>query len=242
MAIEIFNRQELKFLINQKQFKQIYAGLAPYMIPDKHNKNGQTYTIYNLYIDTDDHALIRHSLSKPTYKEKIRIRSYEEFRPDTIVFLEVKKRLKRITNKRRTKILYDEALEFVESGKLPCLHDYMNTQVVEEFKTMLSKNQYIPKTFVTYDRLAFSAKDKSSDLRVTFDKNLRTRRFNHDKDQLLLEPDRMIMEVKSSHNIPLWLVEILSSNNINKQSYSKYGQEYLKFLRTNKLTNEEDYA
>lgn len=91
MAIEIFNRQELKFVISHQQYAQILRRIQPFVMPDKHNKNGQTYRLYNLYIDTADHALIRHSMTKPVvYKEKLRIRSYADFAANPMVFLEVK--------------------------------------------------------------------------------------------------------------------------------------------------------
>ncbi|MGD8373507.1 MAG: polyphosphate polymerase domain-containing protein [Candidatus Woesebacteria bacterium] len=232
MAIEIFNRQELKFVVDANQASYIMQAIAEHVKPDKYNKNGQAYTLYNLYIDTEDHELIRHSLSKPVYKEKIRIRSYDNFDACDKVFLEIKKRYKRITNKRRTTIKYDDALKFIASGKPPKLQDYMNHQVVSELQAMLNAQQYVPKTFITYDRLAFFSKDSGSDLRVTFDTRLIARRFDKTDVNHLLEKDTYIMEIKSSFNMPLWLVEILSSQDIYKRSFSKYGREYLGHLQT----------
>lgn len=237
MAIEIFNRQELKFVITAAQYAQVVAGIAPHMQLDKHNKNGQTYRLYNLYIDTSDNALIRHSTSKPTvYKEKLRIRSYTGFGDNPVVFLEVKKRYKRITNKRRTKIPYDEALQFIATGILPRQHNYMNPQVIRELETMIHANSYQPKTFITYDRLAFSASDPTSDLRVTFDTTITAQRYGENKTTTLLDDGHIVMELKSRDNVPLWLVELLDNLHIHKQSFSKYGREYLHFLRTSRLT------
>lgn len=234
MAKEIFNRQELKYVIGKHEFDSMVADIAPHMQLDTYNKDGKTYPIYNLYIDTNDHALIRHSLTRPVYKEKLRIRSYEGFATNTPVFLEVKKRYKRITNKRRTKIPYDDALSFIESGMLSRKYDYMNPQVIHELEAMLRANRYYPKTFITYDRLAFSDKTEGSDLRVTFDTNLRTRRFGEDNEHMLLKKGQFIMEVKSTHNIPLWLVDILDRHDVHKQSFSKYGREHLRYLRDDK--------
>lgn len=240
MAIEIFNRQELKFVITAEQYAQIVAGIAPHMQPDKHNRNGQTYRLHNLYIDTNDHALIRHSIAKPTvYKEKLRIRSYTGFEDNPVVFLEVKKRFKRITNKRRTRVPYDEALEFIATGTLPRQHDYMNTQVVRELETMIRARSYQPKTFITYDRLAFSASDPASDLRVTFDTNITAQRYGENETTALLGDGRIVMELKSCHNVPLWLVELLSRYGVQKQSFSKYGREYLGYLQRTALPTAE---
>ena len=236
MAVEVFNRQELKFVINGEQFKCMLAGIMPYMYFDKHNDNGKTYRLYNLYIDTEDNALIRHSLSKPQYKEKLRIRSYHEFKGDDTVFLEVKKRYKDITNKRRTKITYADALALIETGKIMQLHGYMNPQVAYELEAMVNAARYYPKTFITYDRLALFSADETDDLRITFDTNITSRRYGEDETKSLLSDDRIIMELKSFRNIPMWLVDLLSKLDVRKQSFSKYGQEYLGYLRTGKET------
>lgn len=134
MAKEIFNRQELKFVIYHEQYERMLSTIHDYMQYDNHNSEGQAYSIYNLYVDTPDCALIRHSIDKPTiYKEKLRIRSYKPLNSDSEVFFEVKKRYKKITNKRRTKIILSDALEFIETGIPPAPQGYMNIQVVKEF-------------------------------------------------------------------------------------------------------------
>lgn len=235
MAIEIFNRQELKFVISRSQFEAIMPTILQYEKPDQYNKNGQTYRLYNLYIDTADFALIRHSMAKPTvYKEKLRVRSYEPLDADSIVFLEVKKRYKKITNKRRTKITLREALDFIETGRVPKLQPYMNQQVVGEMSVILNQYNYQPATYISYDRLAFVPQDEVSDLRITFDTNLVSRRYNTTEDNRLLDKDKLIMEVKSIHNMPIWLAKLLDEQNIYKQSFSKYGTEYIRILKQSK--------
>ena len=232
MATEIFNRQELKFVISRQQYTAIVQTIREYMEPDKHNAGGKTYRLYNLYIDTADRALIRHSLSKPTvYKEKIRVRSYVPSTHDALVFLEVKKRYKKLTNKRRTKILFCDALEFITTGTLPRLHDYMNAQVVSEFGVMLRRTQYHPTAYISYDRMAYRAPDAASDLRITFDNNLQARQYGSKTTRRLLDENKYIMEVKSTANMPLWLVQLLDAHGIYKQSFSKYGAEHIRTLQ-----------
>ena len=67
-----FRRVEKKYLLTPQQYEQMCAGMAPYMEADQYTH----YTICNLYYDTEDSALIRASLEKPVYKEKLRMRSY----------------------------------------------------------------------------------------------------------------------------------------------------------------------
>ena len=100
MAIEVFNRQELKFVITKAQYMSMLPEITRHMRLDIHNTQGQAYRLSNLYIDTEDRALIRHSTTKPVvYKEKLRPRSYRPFHEGGVVFFEVKKRYKRITSK-----------------------------------------------------------------------------------------------------------------------------------------------
>ena len=92
MPISTFKRFEMKFLLNTGQFEALVPKLMECMEPDKHCRYGKNYTIYNIYYDTPDNHLIRASLSKPYYKEKLRLRSYSS--PTTLdskVFLELKK-------------------------------------------------------------------------------------------------------------------------------------------------------
>ncbi len=242
MATEVFNRQELKFVVTRQQYQAMLPTLLQYMRPDKHNQDGHTYRLYNLYIDTSDYALIRHSLNKPTiYKEKMRIRSYEPLRDDRMVFLEVKKRYKKITNKRRTKMALGDALRFVETGVVPERRAYMNRQVVDELAVMLRQHAYRPTVAITYDRMAFHAIDATSDLRMTFDANVMSRAYEGETQHQLLPHNKLIMEVKSCHNMPLWLVGMLDEQNIRKQSFSKYGTEFVRLLTEGKR-EERQYA
>lgn len=232
MAIEIFNRQELKFVVSREQYQTILPTILQHMQFDRHNQHGRTYRLYNLYVDTSDYALIRHSVNKPViYKEKIRIRSYEPLRNDSLVFLEVKKRYRKITNKRRTKILLDDALRFIKTGNVPELHSYMNEQVVREMSIMLRQHNYRPTAYITYDRMAFHALDDTSDLRMTFDSNLVSQPYGATETNRLLATDKLIMEIKSTANMPLWLVCLLDENDIRKQSFSKYGTEFMRLLK-----------
>ena len=71
MAIEVFNRYEKKYMLDEHTFRRLLERINDYMEPDKYNLNGQFYSICNIYYDTDDNRLIRSSIEKPVYKEKL---------------------------------------------------------------------------------------------------------------------------------------------------------------------------
>ena len=137
MAIEVFNRHEQKYLLDADTFQKVLEVMDEHMMPDKYNVNREPYTISNIYFDTEDDYLIRTSLSKPKYKEKLRLRSYGVPNNDSNVFLEIKKKFNDIVNKRRTVLKLSEAYDFISSGKPPEIKEYMNKQVLKEIEYFL---------------------------------------------------------------------------------------------------------
>ena len=119
MAIEVFNRYEHKYMLNRDAFEKIVELLDERMEMDSYNKNRTPYTISNIYYDTPDDYLIRASLDRPVYKEKLRLRAYGVPDENGRVYLEIKKKFKGLVNKRRTGLCLSEAYDFLETGQMP---------------------------------------------------------------------------------------------------------------------------
>lgn len=235
MAIEVFNRHEQKYLLDADTFQKVLKVMDEHMMPDKYNVNHKPYTISNIYFDTEDDYLIRTSLSKPKYKEKLRLRSYGVPNNDCNVFLEIKKKFNDIVNKRRTVLKLSEAYNFISSGKPPELKEYMNKQVLKEIEYFLQVYNVNPKVYLAYDRIAYFEKG-NDDLRISFDKNIRTRRYDvaledGDYGEKLLPDGVYLMEVKTSKAMPLWLTDMLAKYDIKRRSFSKYGTEFIHQLQ-----------
>ncbi len=237
MAIEVFNRYEVKYLMDSDTFEKVQQQLIEYMELDEYNKKHSFYTISNIYYDTIDNHLIRNSLSKPKYKEKLRLRAYGVPGIEDKVYLEIKKKFNGIVNKRRTKLVLDEAYKFVASGNKPELKCYMNKQVLNEIDYLIKIYNPVPKLYLAYDRKAFFGIN-NRDLRVTFDTNIRSRREElrleaGDHGRRLLPEDIWLMEVKAEKTIPIWLSKMLSKYKLYKTSFSKYGTEYKNMILDN---------
>ncbi|TCK90592.1 VTC domain-containing protein [Natranaerovirga hydrolytica] len=244
MAIEVFNRYEKKFLLNQKMYQNIEEKLKEHMDLDAYNKKKAYYTICNLYYDTSDSSIIRHSLSKPKYKEKLRLRSYDIPSQEDKVFLEIKKKYYGRVNKRRTLINLGDAYNFIHLKELFHIKDYMNQQVLKEIEYILWTKELEPKVFIAYDRKAYFGVD-NKDLRITFDKNIRTRRYDlalekGDYGEPLLDDNTWVMEVKIQNSVPVWLTKILSEEKVFRSSFSKYGKEYQNRIKNMKELKGED--
>ena len=228
MSIEVFNRYEKKFLVNQKTYEEIMAKLSDHMTLDAYNKENGFYTISNIYYDTETDDLIKKSLSKPVYKEKLRLRAYGVTSLDDKVYLEIKKKYKGLVNKRRTTLTLREAYAFIETQQMPEKKPYHNRQVLKEIAFFMQQYDLKASTYIAYDRKALFCEE----LRVTFDTNIRTRRADlglelGDEGRPLLESGQWLMEVKAEKTLPMWFVRILSEYKIYSTSFSKYGKEYL---------------
>jgi len=239
MAIEVFNRYENKYLLNGDTFRKLRNRLYEYMELDEYNKQHETYTIANLYYDTPDDYLIRTSLSKPKYKEKLRLRAYGVPDADTKVYAEIKKKVVGLVNKRRSALILNEAYSFLQTGVLPVPQLYHNCQVLHEIAYVLNTHDLQPAVYLAYDRTAFFAIGQH-DLRISFDHNIRTRRYDlkleaGDYGNPLLEENQWLMEIKSVQSIPVWLCGLLSEYEVYPISFSKYGTEYMRTLENNRL-------
>ena len=175
MAIKSFKRYEKKYLLTGEQYEKLIPRLLEYMKMDDHCVNN-SYSIYNIYYDTDDNSVIRHSISKPYYKEKLRLRSYKiPQSPSDKVFLELKKKINKIVNKRRAIITLEEAHNFLEFGERPKCTDFITEQVINEIEYYLSHTKVNPTIYIGYNRIAFFGKE-DKDFRLTIDSKIITRR------------------------------------------------------------------
>ena len=219
----VFKRYELKYMLTCEQKKKVLATMEPYMKLDKYGRT----TIRNLYYDTDTYLLIRRSIEKPTYKEKLRIRSYSKADADSTVFVELKKKYKHVVYKRRISLPEGEALKWLSGEK----HTDTHSQISDEIDYFLSHYGTLhPTVFLSYEREAYYSND-GTDFRVTFDDTILCRRENLSLEAeaygtQILPEGKILMEIKCSGGIPLWMTEVLSKEKIYKTSFSKYGTAY----------------
>jgi len=236
MSQSVFTRYEEKYLLTEKQKNDMFGCLAHYLPFDSHSPNGASYNVYSLYFDTSDNNVIRQSLEKPKFKEKLRIRCYEPPKNDSDpVFLEIKKKDHGIINKSRIVIGYGKALEFVATKQIPAFlsDDYFTNRVANEIEYMLEQNTLTPSYFICYKRQAFAARETY--FRVTFDHDILYRNTEPSlldlEGQPVIPADKWLMEIKAENNYPLWLVRKLSELGLANQSFSKFGRAYQNTLK-----------
>ena len=229
---ENFRRVEKKYIISKEQYLYLKEILRKKMIEDEHGKS----TICNIYFDTGQFDLIRHSISKPYYKDKVRLRSYNTPNLDSDVYLEIKKKCDGVVGKRRIQMLLKDYYKYINN----------NAEIKEDSQVIKELNYYFkfynlqPTMYLSYYRMAYYEKD-NIDFRITFDSNVIARDYdlkleNGNYGENILDKDKYIMEIKTLGAMPLWCVKILDELKISPCGFSKYGEAYTRLvLKSNEI-------
>ena len=218
----VFQRKEVKYLLDSRQLDSLMPILTAHMEPDGYFHS----SISNLYYDTPDDRLIHRSLAKPQYKEKLRLRSYGVPTDDSPVFPEIKKKALGIVYKRRVSMPCTAAMDYL-SGLGPG----GTGQIFHELDWMLSSYPGLaPKVFLSYERDSWKGKDDDG-LRLTLDQDIlfRTRQLDLRQGtwgERILLPGQTLMEFKIPGAAPIWLAKAFSEIGIFPVSFSKYGKAY----------------
>ena len=228
-AIRKFNRFELKYLITLQQAEKFKSALRAYLVPDEHGNNNGRYALASLYYDSPDLRCYWEKVDGVKFRRKLRIRRYETgevLTEDTSVFLEIKQRIDRVTQKRRAILPYSEALRLCNDRQIP---DYApnDKAVIEEIYVFLWQYNLRPASIVRYDRQAFIGTDYDIGLRVTFDTSLSFQCHPlhlHEQPSGLpmLPANLVVMEIKVNERIPYWLTEMIAAHNLQLVRVSKY--------------------
>lgn len=226
-----FERYEKKYFLSPFQYEIFLKRIKDYTVSDVYGR----YSLCNIYYDTDDYKLIRASLEKPVYKEKLRVRSYGVPKDDSKVFVELKKKFDGVVYKRRIELPADTAAGFI-AGKTD---DCPDSQIGSEIQWFQKMYHAEPKVFIGYDRIAFAGIE-DPELRITFDTNLRFRCTDldlrkGDHGSLIIPKDKVLMEIKIPGVCPMWLTSILTELGLYSTSFSKYGTVYREFILGNNI-------
>ena len=222
----VFERVEKKYRLTQKQY-DLFRDAASQKI--RMNEYG-LHTIRNIYYDTPNYELIRRSIDKPKYKEKLRLRGYGEIHEDSAVFLEIKKKYRGVVYKRRTQLAMMQARAYLESGNVT----EKKNQIMKEIDYFIQFYRPKPRVYLAYDREAFVGIEDEN-LRITIDRNIRSRshrlELSYDGECEMLNPEEYLMEIKVKEAYPIWLADLLGKLKIYPTSFSKYGEVYAQAVK-----------
>lgn len=218
----VFERYEYKYLMSEGQQQAVLEAMEAHMQEDVYGHS----SIRNLYLDTPHFQLIRRSLEKPVYKEKIRVRSYGRAGLADEVFVELKKKYRSVVYKRRLALPQSQALDCIALRR-----PWPQSQIGGELDYAMNfYRDLAPVVFLSYERDAYRGVEDPQ-FRVTFDRDIRYRREQLTLDSQpwgreLLAPGQVLMELKVAGGLPMWMARVLSEQKIFQTSYSKYGTAY----------------
>ena len=226
--MDFFKRVEIKYLLDEDTYQEFKDAIKEYIKPDIYPNS----VICNIYFDNDDYELINRSIDKPLYKEKVRLRSYNIPNKDSKVFLEIKQKCYGVVGKRRIEATLENMDEYLYHNK-----DIDNSFNFKEIDNVIKRHDLKPKIYVAYNREAYLG-TKDSNLRITFDSNLRSRTLDldlsmGDSGKLYFDKPMYIVEIKTLGSIPLYLTNVLSKLKIYPISFSKVGAIYEKGMMNN---------
>lgn len=214
-------RHELKYSITYKEREALLRRFEPLIKRDPNGgENG--YTIRSLYFDDYKNTAYEEKLAGTFARKKYRIRIYNF--SDKVIKLECKEKQGSYIHKSSASLTKQE-VEKIINNEYNFLLEKEN-ELCKEFYYQCTSNLMRPVVIVDYERDAFV--EKTGDVRITFDKHVRSAWGNFDIfDSTLpayevLEPDMLIMEVKYTQVLPIYVRRILDSKNATQEAASKY--------------------
>jgi hypothetical protein len=234
-AIRAFNRFELKYVADRRLVENFRAQLAAKLDRDEHGVDG-FYPIWSRYYDTRDLRFFWEKIDGERFRRKLRIRHYgtpDELTGDTLVWVEIKQRVNRVTQKRRVRLAYTDALRLCD-GQEPHTWDAVDRPVIEEMLVLTGQLQLRPVTVIGYVREAYLGRDEEGGLRVTIDSRVRGRDRDLDlnmdgEHRFIVQPHLSVVEIKVNERVPYWLTELVARNNLSITRISKYCQSVQAF-------------
>ena len=207
MMVDTFKRVEHKYYIPSRYVEELKYCLSKIMLEDKNNIDGG-YKITSLYFDTPNDDDLNQKLNGIIYREKYRIRIYNQ--NDIFGKFEVKRKLNQTIEKHSLELSHEE-INQITSGNFSVLEKDPNLAYVAH---RMSYQNYTPKSIVEYFRHAYYL--PLNNIRVTIDSNLCNYGFKNDFLNIeKLTPNKVkrrgheILEVKFNQFIPKYILELL---------------------------------
>lgn len=229
MIKQYFNRYELKYLLDVATRDRIISEISPFCRFDDYAIKNKGYKISSLYFDSDDMHSYFEKVDGERLRRKLRIRFYPGSDGDSC-FAEIKQKNVNNVVKRRIQLPLDRVYSIItdpntESDFFNGLKEY-DRRVLSEIWYMVELYHLKPKIIISYLRIPFEGWFERR-FRVTFDSNIQCRRTNlrvenRGINKNVLDPRKVVMEVKFNSFVPFWMVNILNKYDCSLNKISKY--------------------
>ncbi|MBI1937045.1 MAG: polyphosphate polymerase domain-containing protein [Ignavibacteriales bacterium] len=227
-------RLEYKYYIPFQFLDNLRRDVSPYLNYDlyTYRQPKREYTVRSIYLDSERLLTYHEKQDGIKQRNKYRIRGYNQQSDDSIVFLEIKRKDVEHISKDRAPLLYNNLEEFIVTKEVSLILNGTNdvtkqTACAQNFLYYYLRHNLKPAVIVTYEREAFECKFGSG-LRMTFDKNIRTKITNtftglFSEEQMVPSLQKyFVLEVKFHRLLPAWLPSIMKKYDIARSSAPKY--------------------
>ena len=230
--LHAFNRYEIKYLVDVTALGPLSDELAVQLAP------AGEYSVWSLYYDTPQLRFYWEKVEGLRFRRKLRLRHYGEpgtLGPDGDVFVEIKQRVNRVTQKRRVRMPYTAARRLCD-GRAMVDHEPAERPFLDEVLGLAAGLDLRPVTITGYRRQAFVGRDAQTGLRLTIDQRVRGRDRDLDlalaaENRFIVPAARAIVEVKANERVPYWFTDLAARCGLQVARISKYCQSVEVFGR-----------
>jgi len=214
-------RHELKHSLNYLDYIVLRKKLKLVLPIDKNVGESGEYKIRSLYFDTPKDSALREKIDGVNYREKFRIRKYND--DNDFVKLEKKSKNNNLTYK-KSEVLKREEVEKIIAGDFSWMSKSSSPLVVE-FYSKINGKLLRPKTIVDYYREPFVY--PAGNVRITLDRDIRTALqsidfFNDDLPTISAGDEVVILEVKYDEFLPSFISDLIQLGERKASACSKY--------------------
>ncbi|WP_139192939.1 polyphosphate polymerase domain-containing protein [Rhodococcus pyridinivorans] len=228
--LHAFNRYEIKYFVDEMKVPELRRELAARMDTDPYSPHGG-YPVTSLYYDTPDLRFYWEKIEGLKFRRKVRMRLYGDpaaCTDDTPVQVEIKQRVNRVTQKRRTALPYGVALRWL-NGREDIECDDSQRPFVDEVSGLVGNLDLRPIVTTGYLREAFVGRDADLGLRVTIDHKVhgRDRDFHFAsgaENRFIIPPKLAVVELKANERVPYWATDLTARLDMSVIRVSKYCQ------------------
>ncbi|GIH06156.1 VTC domain-containing protein [Rhizocola hellebori] len=236
-ALRAFNRYEIKYLVDHAALAALREEIAARLDPDEHS-GAHGYEVWSTYYDTRKLRFYWEKIEGIRFRRKLRLRHYGDrstISDDTTVYVEIKQRVNRVTQKRRVALPYRDARLLCDARQLVA-SEPGQAAFIQEVLGLVSGLDLRPVAVTGYHREAFVGRDADLGLRVTFDHRVRGRdrdlELGADAENRLTIPARLaVVEIKANERVPYWITDLAARLNLSVARVSKYCQSVEAFGR-----------
>jgi SPX domain protein involved in polyphosphate accumulation len=236
--LHAFNRYEIKYLVDRSLVGELRDEFQRRLDVDEYAARGG-YGVWSVYYDTPQLRFYWEKIEGLRFRRKLRLRLYGEqdtVTDETPVFVEIKQRVNRVTQKRRVRVPYGQARELCDGRRMLDV-DGSGRAFLEEVLGLVGGLDLRPISMTGYRREAYIGRDADVGLRVTLDHRVRGR----DRDlrlgaagaenRFIIPPRLAVLEVKANDRVPYWLTDLTAQRNLSVVRVSKYCQSVEAFGR-----------